>query len=232
MLTLRKSHDRGHAHHGWLDTRHTFSFANYYDPRWMGFRSLRVLNEDRIAPASGFGMHGHHDMEIVTYVLDGELRHTDSIGHTSRLERGELQRMTAGTGIRHSEINASQTHPAHLVQIWILPEREGLTPSYEQISLTDDPPRGHFRRVVAPDAQAGELRIHQDVTIWLATLTPGQRTQHQLAERRSAWLQMLRGAAHVNGLTLEAGDGLAVQAQHELTVDAITESEVMLFDLA
>lgn len=180
----------------------------------------------------GFGMHGHRDMEIVTYVLDGALRHTDSMGNTSVLRRGDLQRMTAGTGVRHSEMNASATEPVHFVQIWILPERTGLPPSYQELSLQYDSSHGAFRRVVSPDARPGELKIHQDAHIWLATLAAGQSAAHQLAPGRSAWVQMLRGAATVNSVTLTAGDGLAVQNKRRLTFDASMESEIMLLDLA
>lgn len=232
MLTVRRAWERGHANHGWLAASHTFSFANYDDPRWRGFRALRVFNEDRIAPGAGFGMHGHRDMEIITYVLDGALRHTDSMGNTSVLERGGLQRMTAGTGVRHSEMNASATEPIHLVQIWILPERAGLTPSYEETSLRDNPPRGAFRRIAARKAQPDELTIHQDASIWLATLAPGETTNHSLAPERYAWVQVLRGMVTVNGHALQAGDGLAVCAERDLAFDAAAESEIMLFDLA
>lgn len=232
MLTLRKSTDRGHFNHGWLDTYHTFSFADYYDPRQMGFRSLRVINEDRVKPGHGFGRHGHRDMEIVTYVLDGALEHKDSLGHGEVLRPGEFQRITAGTGIEHSEFNPSETEPVHLYQIWLLPERRGLTPGYEQKAFPDAGQRDRWRVVASHDGRDGSLTIHQDAVLSLATLDAGRELAYPLALGRHAWLQVLRGAVAVNGEALTAGDGVAVSAEESVAVRAAETSAVMLFDLA
>src|SRR3954469_23823774 len=189
MIRVRRAGERGHFDHGWLDTYHTFSFAGYYDPRHPGFRALRVINEDRVAPGRGFGTHPHEDMEIVTYVLSGALAHKDSLGTGSTIRPGELQRMTAGTGISHSEFNPSQTEPVHLYQIWLLPEREGLEPSYEQRAFSDDETRGRLRLVAARDGRDGALTIHQDAELYLGTLDEGRRISHPLRPGRHAWLQ-------------------------------------------
>src|SRR5437016_2175518 len=193
MMTVRQAKARGHADHGWLDTYHMFSFADYYDPAHMGFRSLRVINEDRVQPGQGFGMHGHRDMEIVTYVLEGALEHRDSLGNGSVLRVGELQHMTAGTGVRHSEFSPSDKEWVHLYQIWLLPERTGLEPSYEELALSDDEKRGRFRLVASPDAADGSLSIRQDARLYLATLRPGESVSDEIQRGRSAWLQVLRG---------------------------------------
>ncbi len=232
MIQVRKAAERGHFDHGWLDTYHTFSFADYYDPAHMGFRSLRVINDDRVAPGQGFGMHGHRDMEIVTYVLDGALEHQDSMGNGSIIRAGELQRMTAGTGVRHSEFNPSHTEWVHLYQIWLLPQRKGLTPSYEQLAVAEDEKRSRFRLVASPDGADGSLTIHQDARLYLAFLSPGERVTHEIKPGRAAWLQLLRGNVNVLGHDLAAGDGVAVTDENAISVRATVPSEVLLFDLA
>jgi redox-sensitive bicupin YhaK (pirin superfamily) len=231
MNRARKAAERGHLDHGWLDTYHTFSFGDYYDPAQMGFRALRVINDDRVAPGQGFGMHGHRDMEIVTYVLEGALEHRDSMGNGSIIRAGELQRMTAGTGIRHSERNPSPDEWVHLYQIWLLPDRLGLKPTYEQApALAGE--HGHFRLVASPDGANGSLTIHQDARLYLASLLPGQEVGHDLDNGRSAWLQVLRGRVQSQGKELAAGDGLAVTDEKKLTVEAAAPAEILLFDLA
>jgi quercetin 2,3-dioxygenase len=232
MIRVRKANERGHADHGWLDTWHTFSFADYYDPGRMGFRSLRVINEDRVAPGQGFGMHGHRDMEIVTYVLDGALEHRDSLGTGSTLRPGELQHMTAGTGVRHSEFNPSRSEPVHLYQIWLLPERNGLAPSYEQRSFSESERRGKLRIVASPDGQDGSLTIHQNARLYVSSLEAGENVVHVMSPGRHAWLQVLRGHVTVNGEPLSAGDGAAISEEERLLVRSKDNSEVMLFDLA
>jgi len=232
MMRVRKSSERGHFDHGWLDTHHTFSFSGYHDPRHMGFCSLRVINEDRVAPGRGFGEHGHEDMEIVTYVLEGELAHRDGLGTGSTIRPGELQRMTAGTGLTHSEFNASATEPVHLYQIWLLPEREGLEPSYEQKMFAEDERQGRLRLVASPDGRDGSLSIRQDAHLYLATLDAGWEVSHELKPSRHAWVQILRGGVDVNGSALVAGDGAALSDEPGLTIRADGPSEVLLFDLA
>jgi len=231
MFRVRKAAERGHFDHGWLDTYHTFSFGEYYDPAHMGFRSLRVINDDRVEPGQGFGMHGHRDMEIVTYVLEGALEHKDSMGNGSILKAGELQRMTAGTGVRHSEFNPSDKEGVHLYQIWLLPERKGLEPSYEEFTVGEDEKRGRFRLVASPTGAEGGLTIHQDVRLYLASLLPGQGIAHQIERGRAAWLQVLRGSVNVHGNDLAAGDGVAVTDDKAIVVQATGQSEVLLFDL-
>jgi redox-sensitive bicupin YhaK (pirin superfamily) len=232
MIRVRRAGERGHFDHGWLATHHTFSFADYYDPAYLGFRSLRVINDDRVAPGQGFGMHGHRDMEIVTYVLDGALQHRDSLGNGSLIKAGELQRMTAGTGVRHSEFNPSDTEWVHLYQIWLLPERKGLTPSYEQLAVGKEDKRGRFRLVASPDGADGSLTIHQDARLHLASLSPGDGAAHEIGPGRGAWLQVLRGGVNVLGHDLAAGDGVAVTDENVVSVQATIPSEVLLFDLA
>jgi redox-sensitive bicupin YhaK (pirin superfamily) len=232
MIRVRKSSERGHFDHGWLDTYHTFSFSRYYDPRQMGFRSLRVINEDWVSPGQGFGLHPHENMEIVTYVLEGSLAHRDSLGTGSVIRPGELQRMTAGTGIRHSEANPSPTERVHLYQIWLLPEREGLEPSYEQKAFPAEERRGRLRLVASPDGADGSLTIRQDARILLGTLEDGEQLSHELRQDRHAWLQVLRGAVDLSGLSLGAGDGAAVSEEPGLSIRAGGPTEVMLFDLA
>lgn len=232
MIQIRKSTDRGHFNHGWLDTYHTFSFDTFHDPEHMRFRSLRVMNEDRVAPGQGFGMHPHRDMEIVTYVLAGALEHKDSMGNGSVLRAGEFQRMSAGTGLMHSEFNPSPSEPVHLYQIWLFPERKGIEPSYEQKQFPESERHNRLQLVASPDAAAGSLLIHQDARIYLAQLDAGRELSHAPAAGRHAWLQVLRGAIALNGHELSAGDGAAVSDEPSLTLAASTNAEVMLFDLA
>lgn len=232
MIRVRRMSERGHFDHGWLDTYHTFSFGRYHDPRHMSFRALRVINEDRVAPGRGFGTHPHEDMEIVTYVLEGALAHRDSLGTGSTIRPGELQRMTAGTGITHSEFNPSEAEPVHLYQIWLLPEREGLEPSYEQRAFPEEERRNRLRLVASPDGRDGSLSIRQDARLYLASLEGGREVTHELAPDRHAWVQVLRGGVILNGLMLSAGDGAAVSAESGVMVRADGSSEVLLFDLA
>ncbi len=231
MFQVLKASDRGHANHGWLDTHYTFSFADYYDPRHMGFRVLRVMNEDRVAPGRGFGTHGHRDMEIVTYVLSGALEHKDSMGNGEVLRPGEFQRMSAGSGIRHSEFNPSPSEPVHLYQIWLLPQSEGIQPSYEQKMFPDAEKQGQLRLVASPDGALGSLRIHQDARIYLTLLDPGQSVRHSLAANRHAYVQVLRGRVKIGGGTLSASDGVAVSDEPGVTIEGEQAAEVMLFDL-
>jgi len=232
MIQIRKAQDRGHANLGWLDTYHTFSFSTYQDPQHMRFRSLRVMNEDVVAPGHGFGTHPHNDMEIVTYVLEGALEHRDSMGNGEVLRPGEFQRMTAGTGITHSEFNPSESEPVHLYQIWLLPERQGIEPSYEQKRFPDDDRRNRLRLVASRDAEQGSLLIHQDARIYLSKLDTGKEVSHDLLEHRHAWLQVLRGTISLNGVELDTGDGAAVSDVSSLTILAGSDAEIMLFDLA
>ncbi len=230
MITLRKSADRGGGHHGWLDTKHSFSFADYHDPRHMGFGPLRVINEDRIAGGAGFPTHPHRDMEILTWVLDGALAHRDSEGHQATIRPGELQRMSAGTGIRHSEFNASRTASVHLLQIWILPERSGLPPGYEQKEFDDLD--GKLRLVAARDGRDGAVTVHQDAELWAARLAAGQQADFTPTPGRVQWLQVARGAVALNGQHLAAGDGAAIDDETALTLRAETPAELLLFDMA
>ena len=231
MIRIRRAEDRGHAHHGWLETWHTFSFADYQDPAHIRFQSLRVMNEDIVAPGRGFGTHPHHDMEIVTYVLKGAMQHKDSMGHGEILRPGEFQRMSAGTGITHSEFNPSADAPVHLYQIWLLPERKGISPSYEQKRFAEDERHNRLRLVASRDAAEGSLRIHQDARIYLASIDGGCSVQHNLRPERHAWLQVLQGAVTLNGQSLSTSDGAAVSEEHALEIVATTPAEVMLFDL-
>jgi redox-sensitive bicupin YhaK (pirin superfamily) len=231
MLQKRPADERGGGDHGWLDTRHTFSFNDYYDPKYMGFRVLRVINEDRVQPGQGFGTHGHQDMEIISYVLEGALAHKDSLGSGSVLRPGEFQSMTAGTGIRHSEFNPSETELVHFYQIWIVPDHRGLPPRYDQRSFPEAERHGRLRLVASPDGRDRSLSIRQDVEVFLASLDEGRQVAHELEPGRFAWLQVLRGAVQVNNLALSAGDGVAVSDETSLTVRASKLSELMLFDL-
>lgn len=232
MIQIRKAADRGHANHGWLDTWHTFSFSTYRDPRHVHFRALRVINEDIVQPGQGFGMHPHEDMEIVTYVLSGELEHKDSMGHGEVLRAGEFQRMTAGAGILHSEFNPSASQPVHLYQIWIFPERTGLEPGYEQKRFPESECHNRLRLAASRDAAEGSLQIHQDARIFLARLDAGRAVTHVLADGRHAWLQVLRGDVDLNGVPLNVSDGAAVSDERQLTIQAANDAEIMLFDLA
>jgi redox-sensitive bicupin YhaK (pirin superfamily) len=231
MLTLRKASERGHADHGWLDTWHTFSFADYYDPAHHNFRVLRVMNDDKVAAGQGFGTHPHRDMEIITYVLEGELAHKDSMGHQATLTPGEVQRITAGTGIQHSEFNPSATQPVHLYQIWIVPDAKGHTPSYAQKAFPKEGRTGRWQTIVSKDGRDGSITIHQDAVIQLAELANGQTIKHSFAPERYGWLQLLRGQATVNGIPMAAGDGLAISVEKEIDVTAQGSADVMFFDL-
>jgi len=232
MINIRRAADRGHANHGWLKTHHTFSFGDYFDPQQMGFRSLRVMNEDFVAPGQGFGMHGHKDMEIVTYVLEGKLQHRDSMGNGEVLRPGEFQHMSAGTGIRHSEFNPSEAEPVHLYQIWLLPQKPGLTPSYSQKAFSTEGRQDRWQIVASRDGRDGSLVINQDATIELANLATGARLVKELTPKRHAWLQVLRGAVTLNGAQLATSDGVAISDETRLSLEAPEPAEVMLFDLA
>ena len=232
MIRIRKSEERGVGRHGWLTSHHTFSFANYYDPKQMGFRSLRVINEDEVAPGRGFGAHQHADMEIVSIVTRGALAHKDSTGGDGVLRRGEVQRMSAGTGVVHSEFNGSPDEPVHFFQIWLLPERAGIQPGYEQKLFPDEERRGKLRLVVAPGGAEGAVAIHQDARIYASILEPQEQVDHTLASGRGAWLQVARGSVTVNGVTLKKGDGAAIEDESSLSIVAGASSEILLFDLA
>lgn len=229
---LRPADARGHADLGWLNSRHTFSFGHYYDPAQMGFGALRVINEDRVAPGAGFETHGHRDMEIVSYVLDGALEHKDSIGTGSVIRPGDVQRMTAGTGIRHSEFNHSKTDPVHFLQIWILPEKDGLVPGYEQTSFPEAERQGRLRLVGSRDGREGSVTIHQDVDLYAALLGEGEETAFEVRAGRKAWIQVARGGMRVDGQTLRPGDGLAAVGGGAVNVVATGDAEFLLFDLA
>jgi len=232
MLALRRSADRGTADFGWLLSRHTFSFGDYYEPSQMGFGPLRVINEDRVSPGQGFGTHGHRDMEIISYVLEGALEHKDSIGTGSVIRSGDVQIMSAGTGIRHSEFNHSRSEPVHFLQIWIIPDHDGIAPRYDQKRFADEDKRGRFRLIGSPDGRDGSIVIYQDVDLHAAILDRGASVSHALRSGRSAWLQVARGSVTANGRPMEAGDGAAIEAEQNLTVSAGTkDSEVLLFDL-
>jgi redox-sensitive bicupin YhaK (pirin superfamily) len=233
MLSLRRSAERGHANHGWLDTFHTFSFNTYYDPNFMGFRALRVINEDRIAPAGGFGAHPHRDMEIVTYVLEGALAHRDSLGSGGVIRPGELQHMSAGSGIRHSEFNGSETEPVHLLQIWVEPSELGVAPSYTQqsFSVAADPDRMHL--AASPDGRDGSLTWVADAELYATRLTPNAAVEHTFAARPYGWVQIARGSATLNGLELAQGDGVSLSNETVAAIQAGAEgAEVLLFELA
>jgi redox-sensitive bicupin YhaK (pirin superfamily) len=231
MIYIRKSSERGHFDHGWLNTYHTFSFDQYYDPRFMGFRSLRVINEDFVAPGRGFPTHGHRDMEIITYILEGALAHQDSMGNGSTIRPGDVQRMSAGTGVRHSEANPSDAEPVHLLQIWIVPAEQGTTPGYEQTSFTEEDRRGRLKLVASSDGREGSVTIHQDASLYASLLGESQTVEHELAEGRSAWVQVARGAVEVNRQRLEQGDGAAASEEWKLAITGRGDAEILLFDL-
>ena len=232
MITVRQSQARGNANFGWLDSKHTFSFGSYYDANHMGFGSLRVINEDEVQPGKGFGTHSHQDMEIISYVLDGELEHKDSIGNGSVIRPGDVQRMSAGTGIAHSEFNASATEPVHFLQIWIIPEKAGIAPSYEQKHFSADEKQGKLKLVASPDGRDDSVTIHQDANLYVAVLDVSDRVKHTTDSNRSLWLQVARGTVEVNGQTLNSGDGAAITQEKELEVVATTDNtEILLFDL-
>ena len=233
-MQIRRAGERGHADHGWLDSWHTFSFADYHDPRHMGFRALRVINEDRVAPGGGFPRHPHRDMEIVSYVLAGALEHKDSLGTGSVIRPGDVQRMSAGTGVVHSEYNASKTEPVHFLQIWLLPDRAGHAPGYEQKAFTDADKRGRLRLVASPDGADGSVTIHQDAKIHATVLARGAGVEHALAPGRHAWVHVARGAAEVNGTPLAAGDAAALTGEPIVRLRGAgdDDAELLLFDLA
>jgi redox-sensitive bicupin YhaK (pirin superfamily) len=232
MIQVRKSGERGHANHGWLNSYHTFSFANYYDPKNMGFRSLRVINEDRVAPGKGFGAHGHQDMEILSYVLKGSLAHRDNMGHEEVLGPNEIQRMSAGTGVIHSEFNASSSEPVHFLQIWIEPATEGTPSSYEQIRFAPEEKRGKLKLLAGPKGGEGVARINQDAQVFVAELEKGEEIGYRLGDGRHAWLHVIRGGVTVNGIALETGDAAALSREEALKVTGSVASEILLFDLA
>jgi redox-sensitive bicupin YhaK (pirin superfamily) len=236
MLTIRKSNERGHADHGWLDSHHTFSFANYYDPAHMGFRSLRVINEDRVAEGRGFGAHAHRDMEILTYVLSGKLAHKDSMGHTEVLGPNEIQKMSAGSGVVHSEFNGSDTEPTHFFQIWIEPKTRGTTPAYEQLKFEAEEKHNRFKLLASPTPTPGAATLNQDAKVSVAELEPGTHLEYDLGTTRHAWLHVIRGEVSVNGKALSTGDAVAVEQEQKLDITAdvsqeTQKSEILLFDL-
>jgi redox-sensitive bicupin YhaK (pirin superfamily) len=232
MITLRPSIERGGADHGWLKTRHTFSFNTYHDPKQMHFRSLRVINEDWVAPGQGFGTHPHDNMEIITYVLEGALEHKDSLGTGSIIRPGDAQRMSAGTGIRHSEFNQSKTEGVHLLQIWIMPNERNVAPGYEQKTFPTSEKAGKLRVIAAPDGRDGAVSIHADTSLYVSVLKSGEKVQHTLAPGRSAWLQVAKGAVELNGKKLEQGDGASASDEPKLEIKATADAEILLFDLA
>jgi len=234
MITVRPAQARGHFNHGWLDTWHSFSFADYHDPAHMGFRDLRVINDDRIAAGMGFGTHGHRDMEIVTYVLEGELAHRDSTGGGSVLRPGDVQRMSAGTGVRHSEFNGSKEKPAHILQIWLLPAEQGLVPSYEEKHFSEAERLNRLRLLASPGAREGSLAIHQDAAVYASLLEPGNKVEATLLADRHGWLQVARGSVMLNGVALGEGDGAAISGESRLDIEGTggARAEFLLFDLS
>ena len=231
MIKIRKAEARGHFDFGWLNTYHTFSFGDYYDPSHMAFRTLRVINEDVVAPGRGFPTHGHRDMEIVTYILQGALEHRDSMGSGSIIRRGDAQRMSAGTGVTHSEANPSPDEPVHLLQIWIFPAEQDMQPDYEEKRFSDDEKRNRLRLIVSPDASDGSVKIHQDAKIYASLLDDRQEVVHSLENGRSAWLQVAAGSVHLNDVALKQGDGAAVSEESSLRITAQAPAEILLFDL-
>ena len=232
MITRRPAEERGQTRTNWLDGRHTFSFNRYYDPRWSGFRDLLVINEDRVAPAKGFPPHSHSDMEIITYIISGALEHRDSMGNTSVIRPGEVQRMSAGTGVTHSEFNPSPDEPTHLLQIWITPEREGIRPSYEQREFPSEESRGRLRLIASRAGRDGSVTLHQDAEVYGASLLEGEEVVQELRGGRHAWVQVVKGSVSVNEVELKAGDGVAVSEEERLSIRASEPSEILLFDLA
>jgi len=232
VLKLRKAGDRGHADHGWLNSYHTFSFADYRDPAQMGFRALRVINDDRVAPGRGFGSHSHRDMEIISYVLEGALAHKDSMGTDGVLRSGDVQRMSAGTGVVHSEFNGSKTEPVHFLQIWLIPDAKGIAPSYDQKTFADADKRGRLRLVASPDGADGSLGINADARVYAGVFDAGEKSDLALGDGRYAWVQVAEGRVRVNGQELAAGDGVAISDERHLTIEGIDEGEILAFDLA
>jgi redox-sensitive bicupin YhaK (pirin superfamily) len=231
MLLIRRSDDRGRANLGWLDSRHTFSFADYHDPRFMGYGPLRVINEDRVQPGQGFGTHGHRDMEIISYVLEGELAHRDSMGNGSVIRRGDVQRMSAGTGVQHSEFNHSKSEPVHFFQIWVIPDRRGLEPGYEEKRFDDDAKRGHLKLVASHDGREGSVVIHQRADLYAALLKTGDVLTHATERTAKGWVQVASGAVTVNDERLEAGDGAAIAYEESVAIRCLADSELLLFDM-
>jgi redox-sensitive bicupin YhaK (pirin superfamily) len=232
MMTIRRAADRGHANHGWLDSHHTFSFANYYDPAHMGFRALRVINDDRVTGGQGFGAHPHRDMEIISYVLEGALAHKDSTGTDGVIRPGDVQRMSAGTGVVHSEFNASKTDSVHFLQIWLMPDKQGIQPSYEQKTFSDADKRGKLRLVASPDARDGSLAIHTDARVYAGLFGSGETAALELAPKRHAWVHVARGKAKINGHELGEGDGIALSDERVIAIEGVSDAEVLAFDLA
>jgi redox-sensitive bicupin YhaK (pirin superfamily) len=230
-LTIRRSEERGKADFGWLDSRHTFSFGHYYDPTQMGFGPLRVINEDRVAPGGGFPTHPHSDMEILSYVIDGGLEHRDSLGTGSVIRPGDVQRMSAGTGLRHSEFNASKTEPVHFLQIWIIPEKRGIAPGYEQKTFPADEKRGRLKLIGSRDGREGSVTIHQDIALYASLLKPGEAVAQEVAAGRGAWVQVARGKVLIDGREANAGDGFAIEGPARVGVEGAESAEVLLFDL-
>jgi len=231
MITLRPAAERGHADHGWLDTHHTFSFADYHDPAHMGFRNLRVINDDTVAAGRGFGTHGHRDMEIVSYVLEGALAHKDSTGTSGVIRPGDVQRMSAGTGVMHSEQNASKSERVHFLQIWILPAKRGIAPGYEQKAFSREDKKGRLRVIASRDGRDGSVTIHADATVYAGVFDAGDSAELPLAERAGAWVHVATGAARVNGRELHAGDGASIEGEPAVRIEGTTGGEVLVFDL-
>ena len=232
MLQIRRSQERGHADHGWLNSHHTFSFADYYDPKHMGFRSLRVINEDRVAPGGGFPTHPHRDMEIVSYVLEGGLGHKDSMGNGSVIRPGDVQRMTAGNGVFHSEQNASKTEPVHFLQIWIVPEQKNIAPGYEQKHFSAEEKQGRLRLVASRTGEGGSVTIHQDAKLFAGLFGAGEKAAYALGSNRHAWLHVVRGSLKLNGEVLQAGDAASTSGATQLELEGVQNAEVLVFDLA
>ena len=232
MIKIRKSNERGHADHGWLNTRFTFSFADYYDPKHEQFRTLRVMNDDRVAGGGGFPMHPHRDMEIITYVLEGALQHRDSMGNGSVIRPGDIQYMSAGSGVTHSEFNASKTEPVHLYQIWMFPEKRGLQPVYDQKNFTEEEKRGNLRLIASPDGRDGSVKIRQENELYATVLHSGESVKHELKANRHAYVQVARGSVKLNGKELAEGDGAAISAEKSVDLTGVNDAEVLLFDLA
>jgi redox-sensitive bicupin YhaK (pirin superfamily) len=232
MITIRRAEERGHADHGWLSSHHTFSFADYYDPAHMGFRGLRVINEDRVQPGRGFGTHAHRDMEILSYVLEGALEHRDSMGTGSIIRPGDVQRMSAGTGVTHSEFNASTSEIVHFLQIWVLPAQRGMKPGYEQKTFSRQEKLGHLRLVTSPDGRDGSVTLHADVLVYASVLEPGASVELPLQDGRHGWIHVARGKARIGGQELSAGDGAAVTGEARVLIEGVEACEVLSFDLA
>ncbi|ACK67527.1 Pirin domain protein [Rippkaea orientalis PCC 8801] len=232
MITLRPAQERGIANFGWLDSRHTFSFGHYYDPNYMGFSSLRVINEDKVIPSKGFPPHGHREMEIITYIINGALEHKDSVGNTSIIRPGDVQRMSAGTGIQHSEYNASKSEPVHLLQIWILPDTQGLNPSYEEKHFSTAEKQGKLKLIGSRNGRETSVTIHQDVDLYASILRDGETVEHSLVNNRKAWIQVVKGSLQLENYQLYAGDGVAISSEKSIALTALSdESELLLFDL-